>query len=638
MSENVNKPSVGTQAGTSGETSAYEWWKVKDPSERQSCLRRTPPSSKGVAVADRGMEEDPGLVTLFNFMGSDTPVNKVKGDNSTRLQKEREVVMEVTMESEAVEIKDMVRKLSELSKVVASRIRDTPNTKTEIKKAFGKLRRHIEEMESKRMEWEDTSRFVKKAEIGVQVELDKEEINKGITQEAGIEALIEIKACQTGDTGYPALAGTMDKEWPEEVFEATVEEKGDMALWKREGDIAIVVDLQKKTRSGALKSMVDRYPDVAELLDENMEEGKVEFHCSKMKTISSRGKVEQTSKYIYLAPYKADKEGMHDLERLYGTMIKIREAIKEHRRNNTYLVGPEGIKWDHVRKITESVFRQSGITVRLGRRGDPRPSGVEPKVRKGDPKTQKSRQDTEIVTVKAEGRSYAELLKIIKKEVDINNIGVSIKDIRKIRGNEVLLVVNGDSKMAGSLREEIKAKVGEADVLMRSNLVEFFITGMDETTTEPDVEMAIQAEAGKNVHIEVKALWTGRQGRQIARVAMHKEAAWEILKRGRVKVGWLMCKAWERMEIPRCYRCLGHGHIARDCKGEDRSGACLKCGKDGHRAKDCKNEEYCVACQKGGHRADKTRCPKYRKLLDDMGRRRRTYEGAKRRDGIKNDT
>jgi hypothetical protein len=196
-------------------------------------------------------------------------------------------------------------------------------------------------------------------------------------------------------------------------------------------------------------------------------------------------------------------------------------------------------------------------------------------------KTKKNRQDTKIVNVKAEGRSYADLLKRIKKKVDISSIGVSIKDIRKTRNNEILLVIKGDAKKAGSLREEIKAKVSEADVLVKSRLVEFFLTGMNEATTEADLGTTLQAEAGENVHIEVKAMWPGRQGRQTARVEMQKEAAWEILGRGRVKVGWLMCKVWKRTEVPLCCRCLEHGHIARDCKGEDRSGACLNCGKEG---------------------------------------------------------
>ena len=49
-------------------------------------------------------------------------------------------------------------------------------------------------------------------------------------------------------------------------------------------------------------------------------------------------------------------------------------------------------------------------------------------------------------------------------------------------------------------------KLGEADVLVRNHLVEFFITRKDEATTEPEIEMALQAETGENVQIEVKAL------------------------------------------------------------------------------------------------------------------------------------
>ena len=99
--------------------------------------------------------------------------------------------------------------------------------------------------------------------------------------------------------------------------------------------------------------------------------------------------------------------------------------------------------------------------------------------------------------------------------------------------------------MAGSPREEIKVKVREAEVLMKSRLVEFFLAGMDEATTEAGVGMALQTEEGEIAHLEVKTIWSGRQGRQMERVGMLKKAAWEVLRRGRIKVGWLMCKAWE---------------------------------------------------------------------------------------------
>ena len=69
--------------------------------------------------------------------------------------------------------------------------------------------------------------------------------------------------------------------------------RGDCGGERRRGN-------EVKTRSGAIKSIVDRYWEIAELLDESMEEGKEEFQGSKLKTKSSIGKDKETSRYIYL--------------------------------------------------------------------------------------------------------------------------------------------------------------------------------------------------------------------------------------------------------------------------------------------------------------------------------------------------
>ncbi|KAK9694644.1 Zinc knuckle [Popillia japonica] len=104
-----------------------------------------------------------------------------------------------------------------------------------------------------------------------------------------------------------------------------------------------------------------------------------------------------------------------------------------------------------------------------------------------------------------------------------------------------------------------------------------------------------------------------------------------LLKLGRVKIGWvgcrirervevtrcfkLGCRIRERVEVTRCFKCLEFGHRRKDCKGQDRSDLCLNCNQTGHTAKDCASENFCPVCQKTGHRADSTKCLKFRELL-----------------------
>ena len=63
-----------------------------------------------------------------------------------------------------------------------------------------------------------------------------------------------------------------------------------------------------------------------------------------------------------------------------------------------------------------------------------------------------------------------------------------------------------------------------------------------------------------------------------------------------MKVGWIYSRIRERIQVARCFKCLGYGHHANHCGGPDRSGLCYRCGKVGHKAVSCKDEMQCVLC------------------------------------------
>ncbi|KAK9731772.1 Zinc knuckle [Popillia japonica] len=119
--------------------------------------------------------------------------------------------------------------------------------------------------------------------------------------------------------------------------------------------------------------------------------------------------------------------------------------------------------------------------------------------------------------------------------------------------------------------------------------------------------------------IRVTSMRPSRDGNQIATVRTSRATGSILMKKGRIKIGWVGCRIRERVEVVRCFKCLEFGHRRKDCNGEDRSGLCLNCNQTGHQAKDCTSEQFCPSCREGGHRADSTKCQKFRELLKIRG-------------------
>ncbi len=76
-----------------------------------------------------------------------------------------------------------------------------------------------------------------------------------------------------------------------------------------------------------------------------------------------------------------------------------------------------------------------------------------------------------------------------------------------------------------------------------------------------------------------------------------------ILRKGRLKIGWINARVRERLMVPRCFRCLGFGHHRRECNGVDRHDQCNKCGGKDHKRKTCPADKTtaCFLCSAAGH-------------------------------------
>lgn len=91
----------------------------------------------------------------------------------------------------------------------------------------------------------------------------------------------------------------------------------------------------------------------------------------------------------------------------------------------------------------------------------------------------------------------------------------------------------------------------------------------------------------------------------------------ELMKEGRMYMGWRACKMKEYVNVLRCHKCCAFGHMARECK--EKESVCQKCGECGHLRFACKKSECCRNCKIKGKRSDHSvmsqECPEYVRMV-----------------------
>lgn len=116
--------------------------------------------------------------------------------------------------------------------------------------------------------------------------------------------------------------------------------------------------------------------------------------------------------------------------------------------------------------------------------------------------------------------------------------------------------------------------------------------------------------------VEVKALRPLRGGRQAATIIANEDVIEKLIEMRKVKIGFSIADVRERKIIARCNRCWEPGHMAKECKSEDRSKKCRNCTSEDHMVKDCAEKPYCLTCKVQGHRTASEGCGKEKRKTD----------------------
>lgn len=223
----------------------------------------------------------------------------------------------------------------------------------------------------------------------------------------------------------------------------------------------------------------------------------------------------------------------------------------------------------------------------------------------------------------SQGKTYADVLREIRQNANPADTGTEVKSIRRTKAGDVLMEVGNNSKDKAAFVDQLANVLREnATIRNMEPRKSIMIKDLDSLTTPEEVTEAIKNFLSDSVEeLRVVVTKPNRSEQRMAIVTLTERAANELLMREHIKVGLVSCRVKERFTVSRCYRCLNYGHIAKSCKGPDRSKSCFKCGQMEHKAKDCTAPKKCVLCEEKnvkeiGHIAGTSQCKVFREALE----------------------
>jgi hypothetical protein len=230
----------------------------------------------------------------------------------------------------------------------------------------------------------------------------------------------------------------------------------------------------------------------------------------------------------------------------------------------------------------------------------------------------------EETTVKMPGKSAEEVKAKLVRTLDIEKIGGPLSQVIPTKRGEVVLVCRNEEqrkKLETVLKTTEGVEMGSKKKLNPTVTLTGLETGWKEeeivdevfqkngwiqsTTTREEFKEAFKFLARKRCQKSPKENLTFA-----VEPRLHKA----FIEKQKIVVGLTMVFVEEMVQVTRCFKCNGLGHIAKSCKQEPK---CHKCGKEGHKIKECRSEKSeCGNCRQAGHRAYDRKCPTMKRALE----------------------
>lgn len=180
--------------------------------------------------------------------------------------------------------------------------------------------------------------------------------------------------------------------------------------------------------------------------------------------------------------------------------------------------------------------------------------------------------------------THKETEETIKRQVDVMKLGVGVSRITQGAKGSVTLSMNRKEDQE-TLRKELKNNLGKEYTVQVPQLKrpKIKIIGIEEELNkwkEDDILLKI----GLQNKLEINRTDFGikiikvmqKSGKEGTTMIMEVDPLTHkgIVEKGKLLVGWKICKVYDFVSIVRCFKYYGLGHFAKDCRNET---GCRKC-------------------------------------------------------------
>lgn len=430
---------------------------------------------------------------------------------------------------------------------------------------------------------------------------------------------------------FEEAKATLEKRWSPEAYKNTLLEERDnigrrpdhLILFANEcNKPGTVEENSKAVVYGRLeKELTDRFPELLEETTLELDGG----HYVTLEEITR----------IRSVPDKNCKEKIRTLTVMFRqeqcttpdvTAFKLlrslADILQDADANTATIIAPRYMDARYFRKLAECAFNTKTIKANIiCDKGLSSAKGRPERPRNGA-----------IIIQGGENRTYAEMLRMLKENIDPDT-ALQFKQARKTARGNLLLQVKDNEKL-----ESLKSRVAEGLGNDSTNQIRttgkemkhtFFIRDLDEITTSEDVKDMLLNEGITEIldeqQVSIILNKNARDG-QTAVLTMDANTAEKLKKISRIRIGFSTCRVQERISIERCFNCWEYGHNSRGCTNQpvDTKNKCFKCGQEGHQKAQCTSEDlFCHTCQTAGDQAGTIKCKNFRDALSNERMRRK---------------
>ncbi|KAF6197389.1 hypothetical protein GE061_020252 [Apolygus lucorum] len=240
-------------------------------------------------------------------------------------------------------------------------------------------------------------------------------------------------------------------------------------------------------------------------------------------------------------------------------------------------------------------------------------------------------RSSQTLVVKGEADEQ-DIMKKLSSSINPKDLGLDIKSSRSMRGGGVILEVEGQVNVSDLQKNTAISALGITIKEAPSKCPRVLIHGVPASLTPEELledfwksncaEIGVDNrkdgfipvyKAGPKNHSETK--WVVQVSQAVRSI---------IIKDGKVRLGWLVCRVVDHISVSRCYRCQKFRHVAKGCSAGE---VCGWCSENGHNFKSCSNRSQppkCTNCNDAGrldhHDAGSLECPSYRIAMEHQVR------------------